>query len=82
MEYNGCGGDHMNQRQLNMIQAIQDGIEQARKDLSGPAADKVIEAAWEDIMSDEPRSMGLATTAYYAAMFIAWKDRGRPDYFT
>lgn len=82
MGYNGCGGDRMNQRHLNMIQAIQDGIEQARKELSGPAADKVIEAAWEDIMSDEPRSMGLATTAYYAAMFIAWKDRGRPDYFT
>ena len=71
----------MNQRQLNMIQAIQDGIEQARKDLHGPGSDKVIEAAWEDIMSDEPRSMGLATAAYYAAMFIAWKDRGKPNYF-
>ena len=71
----------MNQRQLNMIQAIQDGLAQARNDLPGPGSDKVIEAAWQDIMSDEPRSMGLAATAYYAAMFIAWKDRGKPNYF-
>lgn len=71
----------MTQRQLNMIQTIQNGIEEARKDLTGPGADKVIEQAWEDILSDEPRQMGLASAAYYAAMFIAWKDRGRPDYF-
>ena len=71
----------MTQRQLNMIQAIQNGMEQARKELDGPGSDKVIRAALEDILSDEQRPMGLAAAAYYAAMFIAWKDRGRPDYF-
>ena len=70
----------MNQRQLNMLQAIQDGLEQARQDLQGPGSDKAIQAALEDICSEEQRSMGLGAAAYYAAMFLAWKDRGRPDY--
>lgn len=72
----------MTQRHLNMIQAIQNGLEDARRDLAGPGSDKVIEQAWEDLISDEPRQLGLAAAAYYAALFIAWKDRGCPDYFT
>lgn len=76
------GGDSVNQRQLNMIQACQEGIEQARRDLMGPGSERVMRETLEEIGSEEPCSMGLAKAAYIAAMFIAWKDRGSPDIFT
>lgn len=69
----------MNQRQLNMMQAIEEGITQARDELKGPGSAKAIAAALADIVDDTPRSMGLAATAYYAAMVMAWKERGCPD---
>ena len=72
----------MNQRQLNMLQAIEDGVTQARDELKGPGSAKAIAAALADIVDDTPRSMGLAATAYYAAMLMAWKARGCPDLLT
>lgn len=69
----------MNQRQLNMLQAMEEGITQARDDLKGPGAEKALAAALADIADDTPRSMSLAATAYYAAMLMAWKARGCPD---
>lgn len=68
----------MTQRQLHMIQAIADGLEQARRDLKGLGAAQAIDQAMADICSDSPASLGLAATAYYAAMFVAWKDAGCP----
>ena len=68
----------MTQRQLHMIQAIADGLEQARRDLKGLGAAQAIDQAMTDICNDKPVSLGLAATAYYAAMFLAWKDAGCP----
>ena len=68
----------MTQRQLRMVQAIADGITQARHDLDGLGAAKAIDMAMSDICRDDPASLGLAATAYYAAMFLAWKDAGCP----
>lgn len=68
----------MTQRQLRMVQAIADGLEQARQDLRGLGAAKAIDQAMTDICSDSPASLGLAATAYYAAMYLAWKDAGCP----
>lgn len=68
----------MTQRQLHMVQAIADGLEQARQDLRGLGAAKAIDQAMTDICSDAPASLGLAATAYYAAMYMAWKDAGCP----
>ena len=71
----------MNQRQLNMIQACQNGIEQARKDLKCNDPLAIVTQAWEEICDDGKTSMTLAKASYLAAMFIAWKDMGSPDVF-
>ena len=34
--------------------------------------------AMEEMCDNKPRSMGLAATAYYTSMFMAWKERGCP----
>ena len=72
----------MTQRQLNMIQAIESGLQQARNELSGPDAEKAIADALEEFVSDKQTSMGLAQTARITALLIAWKDRGCPDLLT
>lgn len=68
----------MTQRQLNMVQAMEDGLTMARRDLNGPGADAAIAKAMTEMMDDKPRSMGLAATAYYTAIYMAWKERGCP----
>lgn len=68
----------MTQRQLNMILAIEDGISDALADLQGPGSNLAIQKAMADLSSDKTRSMGLAASAYYAAMYMAWKQRGFP----
>ena len=68
----------MTQRQLNMIQAIEEGLVSARDDLRGPGGDQAMFKAMEEMCDDKPRSMGLSATAYYTAMFMAWKERGCP----
>ena len=68
----------MTQRQLNMIQAMEEGLVAARDDLRGPGADRAMMKAMEEMCDNKPRSMGLAATAYYTAMFMAWKERGCP----
>ena len=69
----------MTQRQLNMINAIDMGIRQARRDLAGPGAESAMKLALEEFLDDSPRPMSLATTAYITAMLIAYRDRGEPD---
>ena len=68
----------MTQRQLNMVQAIEEGLVAARDDLRGPGANQAIIKAMTEMCDSKPRSMGLAATAYYTAMFMAWKERGCP----
>ena len=74
------GRNTMTQRQLNMIQAIEDGITFARSELTGPGSDRAIRAAMAEIFAEEQKSLGLAKTAYLACCLIAWKERGSPDY--
>lgn len=68
----------MTQRQLNMIQAMEEGIFAARGDLRSPGGDQAMIKAMQEMCDNKPRSIGLAATAYYAAMFMAWKERGCP----
>ena len=68
----------MTQRQLNMVQALEDGLVAARDDLRGPGGDQAMMMAIAEMFDNKPRSMGLAATAYYTAMFMAWKERGCP----
>lgn len=69
----------MTQRQLNMIQAMEEGLQLARKELNGPGARRVMAAALAEFLSDEPTSLSIARTAYITAILIAWKDAGCPE---
>lgn len=68
----------MTQRQLRMVQAIADGIDQAGRDLNGPGARLAMEQAMDDLCSDKPAALGLAATAYYAMMYAIWREHGWP----
>lgn len=68
----------MTQRQLNMIQAMEEGLIAARDDLRGPGAERAMMKAMSEMCDHKPRPMGLALTAYYTAMFMAWKEQGCP----
>lgn len=72
----------MTQRQLNMIQSIEQGIQDARRDLKTGDRENIISDALETFVSDEVTSMSLSKTAYIAALLIAWKDMGCPDLLT
>lgn len=72
----------MTQRQLNMIQSAQDGVELARSELSGPGSRRKILEVLRDYFGPEtsPRmTVGLA--AYLACYMIAWRGIGSPDPF-
>lgn len=72
----------MTQRQLNMLQSIQDGLELARSELSGvggglPHAMKVIES---EVFGEDYRAYSAGHLAYLACMILVWKDAGSPDF--
>lgn len=71
-------GIFMTQRQFNMIMAMEDGLRTAKRELTGPGSDLAIEKAMKDLNDNKPSPMSLAATAYYTAMYIAWKERGFP----
>lgn len=70
----------MTQRQLNMIQSAQDGIELARSELSGPDSRRRILSTLRSHMLEEtsPR-MTVGMAAYLACYVLAWRDIGSPD---
>lgn len=71
----------MTQRQLNLLQSIQEGIELARADLKGPGAAALIEEVLQSDLFDENfKTMSAGRIAYIACMIIAWKDSGSPDF--
>ena len=72
----------MTQRQLNMVQSVEQGIQSARRDLRTSDRERVIADALEEFVSDAVISMSLERTAYIAALLIAWKDMGCPDLLT
>lgn len=70
----------MTQRQLNMIQAAQDGIELAKSELSAPVSkDKILSVIRENFLSDEYAKLSVGMAAYLACYMIAWRGIGSPD---
>lgn len=70
----------MTQRQLNMIQAVQDGIEMARSELSGPTPRaRILNVIREYFLADEYQKIGVGVAAYLACYLIAWRSLGSPD---
>lgn len=71
----------MTERQLNMIQAAQDGIELARAELSGPGDHRarILSVVRENFLSDSYSQMSIGMAAYLACYVIAWRGIGSPD---
>lgn len=71
----------MTQRQLNMIQAAQDGVELARSELSGPGDHRarILEVIRRYFLDDDATRFGVGVAAYLACYMIAWRGIGSPD---
>lgn len=70
----------MTQRQLNLLQSIQDGISLARAELSGPGSDAHLRRVLlEEFSREDYRPLSAGRAAYLACFLIAWSDAGRPD---
>lgn len=72
----------MNPKELGIIRNTAAGFRRALAELSGDQGDAALAAAVNDLCEhlDKPLSSELA--GYYAAMYLAWQERGRPDLFT
>lgn len=70
----------MTQRQLNMIQSAQEGIELARSELSGPGSRRaVLDVLRTHVLCDTSPRMTIGMAAYLACYVIAWREIGSPD---
>ena len=70
----------MTQRQLNMIQSAQDGIELARSELSGPGSRRrILDVLRTHMIDDTSPKMTVGMAAYLACYVIAWREIGSPD---
>lgn len=71
----------MTQRQLNLMQSIEEGLQLARTDFTGPGGlNKALAVLMDELPSDDYRPYSAGHLAYLAAAYIAWKDAGRPDF--
>lgn len=72
----------VNNKELAIIGRTADGIRRALAELDGPEAERHLAEAMEATTErlDVPLTSELA--GYYAAMYVAWLRRGRPDYWT
>lgn len=69
----------MNQKQLNRIQNIIDGIDQARQELSGADAVELACAVLrENLYAETDSLMTSRRAAYLAWMTIVWREAGSP----
>ena len=69
----------MTQRQLNMIQSIEDGIKLARDELQGPGSiEHMKRVLREEFFGEEYRPISAGRAAYVACFLIAWEEAGRP----
>ena len=69
----------MTQRQLNLIQSIQDGIKLAQKELNGPGSVAYMKRVLrEEFIREDYRPLTAGRAAYIACFLIAWEQAGRP----
>lgn len=72
----------MTQKDLNIIHATAKGFAQALEMLRSDYGDHALSDALCQMQEPGPRVLRSADIGYYAAMFLAWQERGRPDVFT
>ena len=69
----------MNPKELGIIRNTAAGFRRALAELSGDQGDAALAAAVNDFHEYLARPLSAELTGYYAAMFLAWQERGCPD---
>ena len=69
----------MTPRELAFIREAAKGFRAALSDLSGDDGDRKMEAAMEALHEPYDKPMSNKDIAYFAAMLMAWQDRGSPN---
>ena len=71
----------MTKRQLNMVQAVLDGIKLAESELSGPGDHRaqILDVIRRYFLDDDYIPFGAGVAAYLARYVTAWQAIGSPD---
>lgn len=69
----------MNPKELGMIRNAAAGFRRALAELSGADGDAALSAAICDFSEHMAQPLTGELVGYYAAMLIAWQERGCPD---
>ena len=72
----------MNPKELGIIRNTAAGFRRALSELSGDSGDAALAAAINDLHERLDRPLSSELAGYYAAMFLAWQERGCPDLTT
>ena len=72
----------MNQKELNIIHATAKGFAQALEMLRSDYGDHALSEALCQMQEPCPKPLRSVDVGYYAAMHLAWQERGSPDVFT
>lgn len=69
----------MTPRELYFIRSAATGFRAALADLAGDDGDRILAEAMAAFHEPYDKPLSNRDIAYYAAMLIAWQDRGSPD---
>lgn len=69
----------MNPREPYFIRSAAAGFRAALADLAGDDADRTLAKAMATIHEPYDKPLSTRDFAYYAAMLMAWQDRGSPE---
>lgn len=72
----------MNQKELNIIRATAKGFAQALEMLRSDYGDHALSEALCQMQEPYPKRLQSVDVGYYAAMYLAWQERGCPDVLT
>ena len=72
----------MNPKEMSIIRNTAAGFRRALAELSGDNGDIALASAINDFAEYLDRPLSSELAGYYAAMLLAWEERGHPDVFT
>ena len=72
----------MNAKEMGIIRNTAAGFRRALAELSGDSGDAALAAAVNDFYEYLDKPLSSELSGYYAAMFLAWQERGCPDLIT
>ncbi len=72
----------MTARELAFIREAARGFRAALADLAGDDGDRLLAEAMAALQEPYDKPLSNRDIAYYAAMLMAWQDRGSPELWT